>query len=456
MMRRLIQSFSPRSLPLMTRPSYHHEMVNACTFPVALSLVEGAVVSTLALKAFGLTHMQYATLMSAPMFANLTSFLWSAFARNRRKVRLLVAIQAALAICVGAIGFLPDNEMTVWYLMLLVVQSRCLQAGIVTIRSVVWRMNYPRHLRAQITGQLVTVNAIIMSLAPLAASALLDIDRHYFGWIYGGSMFVAMVGVLSFSRIRLRHEKQLLQYEKSPSLAELQKINGQGSGPDSEGGDHTANGQPEMRATVMSVLRDDRHFRWYLVWQYLGGMANMMGEVVLVHIIADVLTADMKKGEYTVSMLFNSTVPMVMMILSMQVWARYMDRVHIVQFRSRQSVFWVVNQSMNWIGVALGSLPFLFFQRIGQGISRGGGTLAWHLGHNDFAARHAASVYMGIHVTLTGVRGLTAPFIGMALYEDAGFGVHVFLVTTALAILSLIGYARLNQVIQREQSALSE
>ncbi len=54
--------------------------------------------------------------------------------------------------------------------------------------------------------------------------------------------------------------------------------------------------------------------------------------------------------------------------------------------------------------------------RVITGIVNGGGSLAWQLGHNDFAPRDQLSTYMGIHVTLTGVRGAFAPFLGMALY----------------------------------------
>jgi len=50
-----------------------------------------------------------------------------------------------------------------------------------------------------------------------------------------------------------------------------------------------------------------------------------------------------------------------------------------------------------------------------------GAMLAWDLGHHDFAKRDLATIYMGVHVTLTGVRGAMAPFIGAALYT--GFAV---------------------------------
>jgi hypothetical protein len=43
-----------------------------------------------------------------------------------------------------------------------------------------------------------------------------------------------------------------------------------------------------------------------------------------------------------------------------------------------------------------------------------GGKLGWNLGHNDFASDDQSTLYMGIHVTLTGVRGLIAPLAGVA------------------------------------------
>jgi hypothetical protein len=39
------------------------------------------------------------------------------------------------------------------------------------------------------------------------------------------------------------------------------------------------------------------------------------------------------------------------------------------------------------------------------------------LGHNDFSNDAWASLYMAIHVTLTGFRGLVAPLMGVAFYQ---------------------------------------
>jgi hypothetical protein len=84
-----------------------------------------------------------------------------------------------------------------------------------------------------------------------------------------------------------------------------------------------------------------------------------------------------------------------------------------------------------------------------------GGTLAWQLGHNDFAPKERLSAYMGIHVTLTGVRGAVAPFAGMALYlgwdakghvpGSTGLGVWLFVLSALLGVVAWRGFARLLQ-----------
>jgi hypothetical protein len=100
-----------------------------------------------------------------------------------------------------------------------------------------------------------------------------------------------------------------------------------------------------------------------------------------------------------------------------------------------------------------------------DGVSRGGGMLAWNLGHNDFADRRMVPLYMGIHVTLTGVRGFLAPYLavvmlygwspdavpGLTLPAFAGIGVNVFLVTTVLALIAEIGFFRLQRDVETQQ-----
>ena len=83
MFHKVIRHFHPRYQPWATRQSYVHELVNALTFPAALAMVEGGVLGVLAKKAFDVSDMLFATIMAAPLFANLTSFFWARLARSR-------------------------------------------------------------------------------------------------------------------------------------------------------------------------------------------------------------------------------------------------------------------------------------------------------------------------------------------------------------------------------------
>ena len=105
-----------------------------------------------------------------------------------------------------------------------------------------------------------------------------------------------------------------------------------------------------------------------------------------------------------------------------------------------------------WSAAALGAFlghlfPVFFGFRGGKGVATAPSAvtaLAWQLGHNDFARPDQLSAYMGVHVTLTGIRGATAPFLGMFLYVgwDLGWfsfdGMHegLFLLAAGLSAIS--------------------
>jgi hypothetical protein len=64
----------------------------------------------------------------------------------------------------------------------------------------------------------------------------------------------------------------------------------------------------------------------------------------------------------------------------------------------------------------------LFIGRTLTGLGRGGGAIAWNLGHLHFAREHQTELYMGIHVGLTGLRGLLMPLLGWVAYYCLGWG----------------------------------
>ncbi|MEX0653714.1 MAG: MFS transporter [Phycisphaeraceae bacterium] len=471
---RLFNAFSPRSQPWITRQSYTFELRNALTYPIAISMVEGGVVGILATKAFGVVPWQFAMIMAAPMFANMTSFLWAFLARGKRKIVAINVLQVLALACIAGIAFLPTSPVGAVLLTLLVVLSRCLLSGVVTLRSTVWRMNYPRHVRAQVTGRLALINSLILGTAPLLGYFLLDLRPDAFRIVYPLSAALALLGVYAFSHVRLRGEKELLRYEASPAARPLP--HGM-PGPIYEFDPKQAGEQAEGRPNFWTVLKRDAFFRSYMIWQFVAGAANMTSEVIIIYLIAD-LTAELPL-EYMLSILLSTAIPMALAVATMPLWAKQLDNMHVAQFRSRQGWYWITNQLANWVGAYLAfgvtgsvwpAVLVLVGARIVQGITRGAGMLAWNLGHNDFADRRLVGIYMGIHVTLTGIRGAMVPFLGMGLYTGwhaihlpgtdwvllpsyAGLGYHVFLLTAAGAVAAEFGFKRLHHSISSHRGA---
>ena len=61
------------------------------------------------------------------------------------------------------------------------------------------------------------------------------------------------------------------------------------------------------------------------------------------------------------------------------------------------------------------------------------------MGHMAFAGDEDAHLYMGAHLLLTGVRGLTVPFLGVFLYNHA-LGVHLIWISGAAQFVAAVGY----------------
>lgn len=118
----------------------------------------------------------------------------------------------------------------------------------------------------------------------------------------------------------------------------------------------------------------------------------------------------------------------------------------------------VGGRAADGLGALTLSLGWLVAGRLLTSIVNAGSTLAWQIGHNDFAPRDQLSAYMGIHVTLTGLRGALAPFLGMALYLgwrppglgfDLALGAGLFLMAALMGLYAWRGFHELEREIRQ-------
>jgi len=423
----LLETFSvPTGLKPTVRQSFQREQWTELSMPVATGLLEGGFVAVLATKAFDAQPWMIAVISAAPMFGNLSRFFWNRLAIGRAKVPLVTVLQLVVLLCVAAIALSPRSVLGSWILVGAVVLSRLLIAGIITFRSIAWSLNYDRGLRARITGRLQATTSLMIVLTTGLGSLLLDAHPESFRWLYAIGLLAGGMGVWAYSGVSLQGEKRHQVMERR-------------SGRDSLGSNN-----------FLAILRADPHYARYQLFQFISGLAAMMLEPPLVYLISKQIGAN-----YATSIGIVLIIPFLLNFTTIHLWARYFDRVHVTEFRARQNALWVIGTLVMFWGAFQLSLVWLALGRFLTSLVNAGGTLAWQLGHNDFAPKERLSAYMGIHVTLTGVRGAVAPFAGMALYlgwdakghvpGSTGLGVWLFVLSALLGVVAWRGFARLLQ-----------
>ncbi|MEM9348133.1 MAG: MFS transporter [Planctomycetota bacterium] len=469
-----LRSFAPKAQPAFVRRAYTRELVGELSFTFPLAMLQAGVISVIGALLFGVGPMGVATITAAPMFANATSTIWARLANGRRKAVTLAVLQSLLLVLVAVIALLPAKPSNAVLFVGCYVLSRCLIAGAITVRTVIWRANYPRHSRSRITGRLMLLNTVMLAFIPLIAGGLFNeesgFDPRLYLTVYLAAALAGIVGVVSYAGLRVRRERALRREEREPTIGSA----------DTPG--------PPVRISAINILLTDHHFRSYMVWQFFAGVATMAGNTVIIAFITQLL-ADLPEkwtlgppalglGRYMVGFALTEVSVQLFVALSIPFWAHYLDKVHVTRFRTRHGLTWIFTQSTAFVAVfaaAQGTalqwvLLLILVPRIGQGVLFGGGRLAWQLGHHDFADRHLAATYMAIHQTLTGVRGFLAPFLGVILYAGwqgsdnllgtgialpawQGIDYWVFAITLACSIIGWLGFVRLDKQVGGDGAA---
>ncbi len=431
-MREYLSWYFSARMPFVARALYGRELRAWTLFSVGLGAVEGGVVGVIAKNAFEgavgdlVLNQCVAIVAGAPAFANILSFMWAGMASGRDKVRVLTALKLAAGLSLAAIAVAPINGWGLAIFVAGVIGARLFWSGIVTVRSAIWRANYPRHVRGNFTARVTVLAALGMALTGIVTGLLLDHDPLAFRYVYPVAALAMFGGMAMYARVRVRGHRRLLAAERAEQA---------GSGR-------------RRRTDLFGILRTDHDYRRYLTWMFVFGSGNLMIVAQLVVILNEQLGLSRLQ-----QMLITSSIPFAVIPLSIPLWARYFDRVHIVRYRAVQSWSFVAAMTAFLVGVFTREPAVLWLGAALLGTGYAGGRLGWNLGHNDFASDARATEYMGLHVTLTGVRGMVAPLTGVAAYQvlqglGDGLGVYALFLPLALTTTGALGFVRLRHRLQ--------
>jgi len=388
-----------------------------------MGAIEGGVVGVLTKRLFegvvdaSILDWAVATLAAAQGFANISSFFWAAVSHGKHKVKFVTALKVMCVLLVGLVTIIPTTPFGLGMLLCCVVGTRVCYTGVVTLRTTIWQANYPRENRANVAGEIATIQSLVLASVAFGVGQAMDQNEAAFRWIYPIAASFGIIGAAIYSKVRVKGHKQLLHEEKqSPELVSIKPWK------------------------TFHLLFEDVQFAKYMSCQFILGVGNLMLTAPLVIVLNDDFALD-----YLGEILIVTIIPILMIPISTPLWAKLLNRVHILTFRAFHSWFFVASSLCFAVGILMRDMTLMWTGASIRGLGFGGGVLAWNLGHQDYAPVEQSGQYMGLHVTLTGIRGLFAPALGVFLYTSllaSGYpaGTIVFVTGAVCSAIGGIGF----------------
>jgi len=311
----------------------------------------------------------------------------------------------------------------------LIFISRAAWTGVITVRTAVWRNNYPRANRTLIAGKMAMVQAVVLALAGLLIGEAMDIAPESFRYLYPVLALAGFVGNAIYRKVRLRGQRRLQRAEQ----------------------DGRKQGEARLDPRrLFALLREDRFYARFMWWMSVFGLGNLMMGPPQVIVLNDQFHTSYLQG-----ILATTVIPLLVMPLAIPAWSRFLAKSHVVTFRAVHGWAFVLAALAMWIATLLHSLDLMYFASVLLGLGFAGGSLAWNLGHHDFAPAHRDSEYMALHVTLNGIRGAIAPFVAVALYypmAKAGWGAWFFFLCFLINMVGLLGFMSMRKDIPQRKA----
>ena len=407
----------------MSRISYRREMLSWGFVPLMLSCLQGGTVAVFIKKTFadvdGITSGQLdlavGLVAASKAIGHMTSFWWARTSRGHRKVQFLFCLQVATGFVVAAFAFAPRSATGLWMVTLLCIVAWTLWSGVTTLRGVVWRANYNGEIRPRVAGHIMTVDALLVAVAGITIGYCLDLNPMTYQVLFPAFAVCGLFGAFLYRRIPFRREASFLRKEK----------------------ESTKQFKRQSLATSLSILREDHWYRGYMACMFVMGFGNLMLHPILAIALTDQFNVGYQEG-----IAITTVIPMTFLTLSIPFWRRRLQRMHVIEFRAMHVWTFVAATSCVLVGVAMHQIAFLYFASVIVGVGWGGGALAWNLGHQHFSPPERDAEYMGVHVTLTGIRGVIGPILGVQIYMLLSrFGMQTSALLICFAICLFMNFA---------------
>ena len=383
--------FGYRGIPKLARPTFRNEFFGQLCSNIGGGLLVVQLLQLIYLDIFKVSSDYAPFIATISMIGMAAGSFIGKHLSTRPKIPYIVGARLGVAALLIIASMLPISSTGAFCLTLLLVVGFILQSLVINVQSRIWQSNYPPAVRGKIVGKLMVFKIIFLGLASQFASQILTINPNSMHIVLAGAGVCFLLSAKFYSRIRIRRERSAIAHNKTHKVGFLSQF---------------------------SILKHDKYFAKYMLLQMLSGMCVMSLQGVLIPVF---------KARFESSIALAALITIlnrsIFQVIFSPIAGNIFDRIGTMRFRSINTSLWASSIAIVGIGFWQYSLALVIVGYSVMGIAQATGGVVWNIGHTRFAPRGKGQIYMGVHQSLTGARGLVMPLLGYYIFQSvAGLG----------------------------------
>lgn len=393
-------------IPVMSRPTFRYDLLSSLFGALGHGVLIPAITTQFARKGLLAPAWIVAFLIAQSSLGNLLNSFFAQDMARRRRVPVVVTCRAGMALFMLCIAALPPMKGHAGTFSALLLTPYLMASVIFSIQNITRHSNYPDAIRGRIYSRLAVINFAGMAISAGLGGYALDklAWGHSLIFVVGAGMMI--LSAIFYSRIRIRRERAMIRNGRA---------------------------QPFNLLAGFKLLFEDRKYGLYMVWQMVFGMANNMTWPVMTLIMTDYLKVSYSKGTSALTI-----IPMAMTLLMAPLAGRLFDHMLISRYRTINCGMWAVAKVLLFLGAYFESWPIVIAAAVAQGMGMSTGSIAFSLGHTYYSTPERSHDYMGIHLSLQGIRGVIGPFVGVLLLN--AIGISVLPLAAGIMVIACVGF----------------
>jgi len=395
-------------IPLMARPTLRYEILSSLFAAGGLGLLVRQFTQLFARMALHASALVLAVLLAERAVGNLCGIFVARYLQRRRRVPYVVGGRVLIAMMMLVIALLPARPASAWPYAILLLAPAALSAVVLSMQTGVWQSNFPADVRGRLYSRLFVAKLVATGVSIKLAGYALDAWPWAHHLLYPLGAVCMLLSAAVYTRIRVRRERATLRESAQQTLDPL---------------------------VAFRVLPADPAYAKFMFWQMISGGTVLMclPVVTLALTEAEHLGLDWKQGTTALAL-----VPFLVSPAGALLAGRLFDSMGITRYRAVGAALWALGRGLVFAAAISKSWALVLVAFAVRGLAQSTGGVAFNIGHTRFAPPERGQLYMGVHMSLQGLRGLTMPFLGVWLYSLVG--IRLLPIATGIQLLAAAGF----------------